>query len=1028
MRADRIVPVLALLLLATPVLRSASAAPVSRAPRPARATNLDLQRRADVNDLNMFLSNIGAYAYDLITGTGGLIYPKGTTKTAVFAAGLWFGAQVNGQTRAVVGEYSQEYGPGLILPDGSWDSPASPSYLVYKVARWSGYPQDTAHVTRSDAELQADPRADPLVHHSWSEYMSGAVPHGAPWRSYRLPAPGNPADSLDVPGPDVRGDQMLWSVYNDADPSLHTNMAGGSPPLDLQVRQTTYAYWGTGALGHTIFLEFQVIHPKVLAPPPGTAFGDTLKNMYVALWMDPDLGGATDDLVGCDSARALGFCYNATNNDLIYGSSPPAVGSLLLKGPLPRGAAAPLGLTTFQKFVNGTDPSSTTSTYYAMRGLNPDGSEIIDPGTGLPTRFVDSGDPVAGTGWLDQIPADKRMMLASGPFTMAPGDTQVIVGAVVMGEGTDRLSSVSALRLYADQVRELFGSETPPDTIPQLPPDVCPRVASFWAEQCPAGADGGLSGAQLDAVAARVDEMSRFFNWPGGASAGFCSVVNPAGTPDLRQQAKQEFAALLANTAAGQLGVSEADGSPIFFNPNLAFSCPGVPGGSVAGLLALPDSLGPRLLWADYLNDNPAHPTALFGVNAGLEDFGGGAGTAFNFFGGLDPATQADSFATVEIRFSHSATQKCYRYLRLEVGGDGGAPPMGRGYLYGGLRPCNFQVWDTTHNVQLDAAFVERAFTDASGTLLPASLQPATFDSTWAPDYYSGIGAREYLFVARRPYSETPKPIFAQDGAVVDGSLPWLYALWAGLNLPDAVMDDGDRFVYDWGTAPDTTFESLLTQLESQSLEDPAVASRYGQIATCLSALNAGQVAGTTCHVPTPVLISLATADVAMDRITLAWFGGEPALAATLERNAGDGWSAVAVLAGDGGGYFHYEDRAVEAGHRYGYRLRVGGLAAPMGETWLEVPATLLLSVEGLRPNPATRGASVSFTLPRRAPARLELLDIAGRRVLAREVGELGPGHHLLRLDEGRRLASGLYFIRLTQRGSSVTTRGVIVR
>jgi hypothetical protein len=175
------------------------------------------------------------------------------------------------------------------------------------------------------------------------------------------------------------------------------------------------------------------------------------------------------------------------------------------------------------------------------------------------------------------------------------------------------------------------------------------------------------------------------------------------------------------------------------------------------------------------------------------------------------------------------------------------------------------------------------------------------------------------------------------------------------------------------------------------------------------------------------VQVSLASAEAGLDRIELTWFAGEGGFPATLERSAGEAWSALALLSADGNGYFRYVDRDVEPGHRYGYRLRVDGAATPLGEVWLEVPVDLRLSVGGLRPNPATRGAAVYFTLPRRAPARLELIDVTGRRVLAREVGGLGMGSHLLRLDENERIPSGLYFIRLTQGSLSITTRGVIM-
>src|SRR6185295_4878310 len=53
------------------------------------AQSIDNDDRMNVNNLDMVVTNHGSLAYDLLTGNAGLIYPRGTLKTAVFAAGLW---------------------------------------------------------------------------------------------------------------------------------------------------------------------------------------------------------------------------------------------------------------------------------------------------------------------------------------------------------------------------------------------------------------------------------------------------------------------------------------------------------------------------------------------------------------------------------------------------------------------------------------------------------------------------------------------------------------------------------------------------------------------------------------------------------------------------------------------------------------------------------------------------------------------------------------------------------------------------
>jgi hypothetical protein len=183
--------------------------------------------------------------------------------------------------------------------------------------------------------------------------------------------------------------------------------------------------------------------------------------------------------------------------------------------------------------------------------------------------------------------------------------------------------------------------------------------------------------------------------------------------------------------------------------------------------------------------------------------------------------------------------------------------------------------------------------------------------------------------------------------------------------------------------------------------------------------------------VPVPVMLSLVSADADPDRVRLTWYAAGGGLVATVyRRTAEQAWSAVGQAAPDGSGQLVYEDRAVAAGTRYGYRLGAldQGREVFVGETWVEVPLAPRLALAGLRPNPAAADLAVAFSLPDAAPARLELFDLAGRRVLAWDVGALGGGSHVLPLAEGQALASGVYLLRLTRGGRALTSRAVIVR
>ena len=62
------------------------------------------------------------------------------------------------------------------------------------------------------------------------------------------------------------------------------------------------------------------------------------------------------------------------------------------------------------------------------------------------------------------------------------------------------------------------------------------------------------------------------------------------------------------------------------------------------------------------------------------------------------------------------------------------------------------------------------------------------------------------------------------------------------------------------------------------------------------------------------------------------------------------------------------------------------------------------------------------------SPARLDLMDVAGRVMSTRQVGALGPGTHSLVLSDGGTLRPGIYFLRLTQGGSEVQARAAVIR
>lgn len=192
-------------------------------------------------------------------------------------------------------------------------------------------------------------------------------------------------------------------------------------------------------------------------------------------------------------------------------------------------------------------------------------------------------------------------------------------------------------------------------------------------------------------------------------------------------------------------------------------------------------------------------------------------------------------------------------------------------------------------------------------------------------------------------------------------------------------------------------------------------------------------VGGLTIVVPstTRTTASLVSSHAAPDRVRLVWqLGPGDGLITAYRREPGGPWVPLREVVPDGEDRVDLEDLDIAPGRTYEYRLgsvNRGGYHF-FGEVRIEVPRAPLLALSDISPNPVTGPWSISFSLESREPARLELLDITGRRVLSREIG-LGPGSHTLALTrEERPATAGLYFVRLIQGNQARLTRVTVLR
>jgi len=387
-----------------------------------KVSDYDRDTWFDINRIRMAVTNRGLFCVS--DDFGAFEYPKGTGKIAIFTAGLWMIGYVGNELRGVIADYGTEWGPG-IMRDGTFVLD-NPDFMVYKVTN-------------------GDEAENPDFRH----WMDKGANFGAPVDNNGRPV--------------VFGDQTLWTVFNDANPALHSDGTGSTRPLGVEVRMTVFGYDRNDPVGDAVFIKWNVQNK-------GQNF---IRDAYIAVWSDVDLGDAFNDLVGCDPERNLGYCYNADEKDKFYSVPNASIGFDILKGAVDENGNQ-LYMTSFVKYISGTDPRYIREAYNNAAGLGARGNQIIDPVTNLPTRYWTNGDPVSREGWIDTAPADRRLSLGTGPFNLAPGDEQEIIFAIIGAEGTNRHYAIQNLRYNDFYVQRFYDFDfKPPEKVP------VPEITAF---------------------------------------------------------------------------------------------------------------------------------------------------------------------------------------------------------------------------------------------------------------------------------------------------------------------------------------------------------------------------------------------------------------------------------------------------------------------------------------------------------------------------------------------------------------------
>ncbi len=275
------------------------------------------------------------------------------------------------------------------------------------------------------------------------------------------------------------GHKAVFWIDNDKGGD-HT--ATGGEDIGLEIHNVAYAFTSDNYLDNTTFYKKKIINR-------GT---QTLMDVYTSIWVDADIGNGSDDFIGCDIDRALGYCYNGDPVDEEsmgsdgYGENPPAIGIRLLHAPYMDADGLDndddgivdneqLGMDVFMFHNNSAgitgSPSIAQDYYKLMQGNWLNGESLTFGGTGLggedETNFAFAGNTYSDNEveWTEVTagnpPGDRRFIMSSGPFTLEPGDEHCIIYAVVNATPSEgSLDAVTLLQLTSDSVQSFYDNCT----------------------------------------------------------------------------------------------------------------------------------------------------------------------------------------------------------------------------------------------------------------------------------------------------------------------------------------------------------------------------------------------------------------------------------------------------------------------------------------------------------------------------------------------------------------------------------------
>ena len=379
----------------------------------------------DAGLLYLKTSNYGMFGY---INSG--IWPRGTNEVYIYGAGIWVCA-LNPDT--IVTQLTAEIDPFTtsipVISRAGFDSTRGiiqigNEYIYYRRTTHTSFDSCVRGFAKTLAigHLSGTPVTATNAYQSCgynpstatSELAPGDLPNEPNYTDTldRIYFSDNPTDTALWPRRTANGQKIIisnkdsYAVFNDLDSSRH--VAPGAP-LNIKVIQIGYS-WYYHYYEDFLFFTYLIINNSTT---------DSLRHIFASVCCDADIGDATDDLVGSDSVRNLGYAWDSNFNEAGWQHIPGYIGFDFLESPV--GPGGQLGLTAFK----------------ILRNPGQSGPGVPDPENDLQAYLTTAGydHPTGSYHPFDTIDSatDVRFVQCTGPFQLAPQETARVVIAVIYG-------------------------------------------------------------------------------------------------------------------------------------------------------------------------------------------------------------------------------------------------------------------------------------------------------------------------------------------------------------------------------------------------------------------------------------------------------------------------------------------------------------------------------------------------------------------------------------------------------------------